>query len=162
MQQIINKYPQLSNISNPYMFLKQELEITKLHPNDYSELKNHGWIRHCTPLKNGKLYDYIVKQEYNTIEAWVASWAPTSYLDHVYKIPPPTLKDVCYGINRNQSTGMYSTKYVVPFEEKKVVPTNHLQMKELVDHLESKKMDMSSVMINFNGMILPLHQFMRI
>ena len=161
MQALITNHLQL-NVSNPYLFLRQELEITKLHPNDYTSLKNNGWIRHCKILNNGRIYDYIVKQEYNTIEEWLASWAPTNHLEDVYHGGKPTMKDVRFGIHRNMSTGMYSTDYVVPFKDAKVEPTMNDQMKQLVAHLESKKMDMSSVMINFNSMIMPFNHFMQI
>jgi hypothetical protein len=163
MLQLINRYPQL-NVSNPYLFLKQELEITKLHPNEYNALKNAGWIRHCKQLRNGRLYDYILKQEYTTIEQWVASWKPTSFVDLALRMGTPTVRDVCYGIHRNQAGGLFQTKYVVPFgwKDDEGVPSITDQMKQLVDHLNSKNIGMSSVMVNFNGVIMPLNIFMNI
>jgi len=159
MQQIINKYPQLKTLSNPYIFLKQELEFTNGNQGvDYQTLKNQGIIRHCKPLRNGKLYDYIVNKEYDTIEAWVASYSPTTNA----KFERPMLKDVCYGRNRQLYPGTFETNYVMPFADAKVAPSMDSRMHDLANHLRTKKMNADAVMVNFNGLIMPLNSFMRI
>jgi hypothetical protein len=160
MQAIINKYPQLKTVINPDIFLKQELEFT-INSNqgvDYQKLKNAGFIRHCKPLKNGKLYDYILNKEYDTIENWIASYNPVTNVN----FERPTLKDVCYGRNRQLYPGSFETKYVVPFPEDNVVPPIDNRLQKLAEHLLSKKMSADAVMVNFNGMIMPLNVFMRI
>jgi hypothetical protein len=170
MQQIINKYPQLKNVSNPYIFLKQELDFIS-HDNEginynkydnfqsYKKLKNGGFIRHCKPLKNGKLYDYIVNKEYDTIQDWIASYNPITNV----KFERPTLKDVCYGRNRQLYPGTFDTNYVMPFPDDKVVPTmDTSRLQDLAEHLHSKNMNEDSVMVNFNGLIMPLNTFMKL
>ena len=147
------------NVVNPYLFLKQELDYTTNGTlNNYQTLKNQGIIRHCKVLNNGKLYDYIVKQEYNSVEDWLASYNPST--PDVMK--KPTLHDVCYGQNRHLYQGSFATNYVMPFADAKVDLSIDSKLQDLADHLRSKKMSVDSVMINFNRMILPLDQFMRI
>jgi hypothetical protein len=160
MQQIINKYPQLKTVTNPYIFLKQELDFTTNSNQgvNYQKLKNAGFIRHCKPLKNGKLYDYIVNKEYDTIQDWIASYNPTTDV----KFERPTLKDVCYGRNRQLYPGSFDTNYVMPFPDVKVAPSTDSRLQDLANHLLSRKMSVDAVMINFNGLIMPLNTFMHL
>jgi hypothetical protein len=159
MQQIINRYPQLKTVANTYIFLKQELDIANGNQGvNYRDLKNSGCIRHCKPLNNGKLSDYIVNKEYDTIEAWVASYNPASNV----KFERPTLKDVCYGTNRYVNDNKFETNYVMPFADAKVGPSTDSRLQDLANHLRSKKMTADSVMVNFNGLIMPLNTFMHV
>ena len=170
MQQIINKYPQLNTLPNPYIFLKQELDLAKDHQGlkhdnyrTYHKLKNSGFIRHCKPLRNGKFYDYIVKKEYDTIEDWVASYNPTGYLCETHRpTNRPTLRDVCYGRNNNLYPRSLPENHVMPFADAKVVPPMDSRLQDLANHLRTKKMNADAVMVNFNGLIMPLNSFMHI
>lgn len=80
------RFPANEETDNPYLFPKHELG--KTYPS-WERAKKNGEVRHCKILRNGKFFDYVVRQEYDTLEEWMAS-------------ANIKLEDVCYGTNRYQ------------------------------------------------------------
>lgn len=72
---------------NSYFFLKRELEYNTYKK--WRQAKKDGMIRHCI-VHDGKFYDYIVNEHYDSFVDWVCSVDPNS----------SSYDDVCYGSNR--------------------------------------------------------------
>lgn len=68
-----------------YFFLKRELEYNTYKK--WRQAKRDGMIRHCI-IHDGKFYDYIVNEHYDSFGDWLSSVDASSY------------DDVCYGSNR--------------------------------------------------------------
>ena len=70
-----------------YFFLKRELEYNTYKK--WRQAKRTGMIRHCI-IHDGKFYDYIVNEHYDSFGDWVSSVDPDA----------SSYDDVCYGSNR--------------------------------------------------------------
>lgn len=70
-----------------YFFLKRELEYNTYKK--WRQAKRNGMIRHCI-IHDGKFYDYIVNEHYDSFGDWVSSVDPDA----------SSYDDVCYGSNR--------------------------------------------------------------
>ena len=70
-----------------YFFLKRELEYNTYKK--WRQAKIDGMIRHCI-IHDGKFYDYIVNEHYDSFGDWVCSVDPNA----------SSYDDVCYGSNR--------------------------------------------------------------
>ena len=56
--------------NKPYFFLKQEIEAG-FTPKNARRLAKDGWLRHLTLTYDGRYYDYIVHQYFDSIFDWV-------------------------------------------------------------------------------------------
>lgn len=137
---------------NSYFFLAREVNYIVRSNSDFDRLKNDGLIRHCKPNKySSGFYDYIVNENYNTLEEWLDSCV----------VEPgerkPTMAHVMYGIYRwDRKTQTFDDNYVSLKSLMDDLPPPANKVESI---LTSQNMTLSHLWVQFGSMFLSWDRF---